>query len=260
MTNTTRNNQNRRLHATSSSSMKQGITRFVNAVAKRPRTLFPSSGPALSSPSTSSLSSKSSVSSTKTETTKEMKSVEFADNVAIRSVPTRHEYTPEEKRACWFSEEEYSQISQSCLKQIRRMELGEAFKGKKYCGRGLEQHMRIGSTIRKRNRSEAVAVVLDEKERQNRAGLCNDESIARLYKGISSSSQLWANLMGKRDQRAAEELYTDDDEIQFALPPPEVATTTRTTTRPIFKRFLNSRKSPLVIPEEGSILIVARSA
>ena len=84
------------------------------------------------------------------------------------------------------------------------MEEGCPISMSKYCTRGLEKHTRITGKLRLRNRFDALLAVLNEQHEQRLDGVCDDESIARVYSLVTSSCQLWAHRVGLSDQRQAE--------------------------------------------------------
>jgi hypothetical protein len=51
----------------------------------------------------------------------------------------------------------------------------------------------------------ASNTVLDEQEEQSLSGIFDDAPIAEIYLQTTCSCQLWASVVGIRDQRAAEE-------------------------------------------------------
>lgn len=136
--------------------------------------------------------------------------VRFAlDKSEICPVLVRAEYTSEEKKASWFQEDEYAQITRECCKQVRKMEKGEQLRDKKYCSRGLESHTRRASDAKSRTRKASIEAVLYEQDRQYEEGIEDDELISQFYIDSSSSSQLWAHRVALQDQRAAEETMDD---------------------------------------------------
>lgn len=65
----------------------------------------------------------------------------MSGRVQVRTTITRHEITPYEVAAVWwYSCEELHQITESCCKQIIKLNRGEMLKDKKYTSRGLESY------------------------------------------------------------------------------------------------------------------------
>mmetsp|Transcript_25110 Transcript_25110/g.59655 ORF Transcript_25110/g.59655 Transcript_25110/m.59655 type:complete len:329 (+) Transcript_25110:874-1860(+) len=144
------------------------------------------------------------------------KRVQFAGKVCVRKIPTLAHYTEQEKIDAWFTEEEYAKISNDCVKQIKRLDSGETFRGKKYCARGIEHHTRIGSIVRMKNRSVSIDAVLDEQDRQHaESEQYNDRKLSNVYRRCTSSSQLWAQTIGLRDQKEAEAATFDDEDEEW---------------------------------------------
>lgn len=111
-----------------------------------------------------------------------------------------------EKAATWFSSSEFQNIAQSCCLQIQKLNQGERLIEKKYSGRGLESDTKSGLRSKLRNRQLAQRIVLEEQDRQRRDGVREPEYLAYLYHSATSSCQVWANVVGLSDQRAAEDV------------------------------------------------------
>lgn len=147
---------------------------------------------------------------TSTARTNNKKRVSIDERVQVRTTIALHEMSQEEIDAVWYSPEEFHQITESCCKQIIKLNRGETLKDKKYCARGLESHIHIRSIGKSMNRRLAYQVVFDEQERQWQKGSHNDEVMSRVYLAASSSSCLWANVIGLADQKEADNIYDDE--------------------------------------------------
>ena len=145
------------------------------------------------------------------------KRVAIDTRVQVRLTISRNDISPEECSATWYSQEEYTEITGSCVKQINKLNRGELLKGKKYCARGLEGHTNTRALAKSMNRSSAYQAVLEEQDRQMRDGVVQDEALSRVYHAASSGSQLWANVVGLEDQREADNIYDDSDDELFAF-------------------------------------------
>lgn len=141
-----------------------------------------------------------------TETTQAVKFVRFSEKNHVRSTLSRASYTIEESKASWLSHEDGQQITKQCHKEIKKLDNGEKFKDKKYCARGLEGQTMIGSVSKEHTRALAINAVLDEQSTQWEEGVFDEDTIAEVYYRASSSCQLSASLVGRRDQRAAEDI------------------------------------------------------
>ena len=156
-----------------------------------------------------SYSDEGSVTSTATpETTQVVKSVRFSSKkTRIRKTLSREDYTHEESKASWLSCEDGQNISRQCCKEVKKIDDGKKFKDKKYCARGLEGQTRIGSVSKERKRSLAINAVLDEQLTQWEQGVFDEDTIAEIYYRVTSSCQLGASLVGRRDHEAAADIH-----------------------------------------------------
>ena len=134
------------------------------------------------------------------------KRVAFLEKDTIHYTISRKDILPMEQAATWFSPEEFQTIAQSCLLQIMKLNLGERLKDKRYCARGLESETKVGLRETKMNRSLAQKLVLEEQDRQRCDGVRESDHLAYLYHSATSSCQVWANVVGLSDQRAAEDV------------------------------------------------------
>jgi hypothetical protein len=124
-------------------------------------------------------------------------------------------YSPKEIKATWYSEEEYLNIVKQISKQILRMDRGETLKEKKYSARGLEGATRLGLTMKNYNRALSINTVLEEHHHaQWVEGFRDDEAIAHAYHQTTASCQMWACVVGLRDQRVAEDYLDETLEVQ----------------------------------------------
>ncbi len=140
------------------------------------------------------------------------KKLSFCNKVDIRFIISRQDISTQEHKDTWYSREEHEAISQSCSKQISKLDRGETLKDKKYCARGLECHTRIRTLSKTINRCLAYQAVLEEQDRQHRAGIVHEAALERVYSAISSSCQLWAHAVGLADQREAREILDESRE------------------------------------------------
>ena len=144
-------------------------------------------------------SSGSSTTSESTAGTGQAFRVRFSSGVHFRDTLSLKDYTPEEIQSCWYTYEGNQRIRRNCTKEIRKMNEGIKLEDKKYCSRGLEGHTTIGDAIKTRNRSLAITAVLDEQMIQWDNGILDEDSIAAIYCMASSSCQMWASIIGRRD-------------------------------------------------------------
>jgi hypothetical protein len=148
-----------------------------------------------------------------TDSTEMEKSVSFATHDTVHHTIARQDFSSEELKAAWFSGEEFLQILDQCNKQIHKMDQGKILKDKKYCARGLEALTRMGSITRSKSRAQSIRAVLEEQDALTSQGvLVDEEAIGFVYHDVTSSCQMWASVIGYRDQQASER-YMDDEEI-----------------------------------------------
>ena len=163
--------------------------------------------------------------------------VAFHEIVQVKEVLSLYNYTHSEISASWYNAEEMDKISQRCYNILRRHER-EAIRNKpKYCMRGLESMTSTGYISKNNNRSAAFVAVLEEQERQwNESEEVKVQAISDAYRRTSSSCQMWAQVVGNRDQQAVEVyLYADDDEEETTLAPSVVTSSPKPQTSPIPK-------------------------
>jgi hypothetical protein len=143
-----------------------------------------------------------SIKSESTAITKEEFRVRFSQKIHVQKTLPRTDYTPEEVEACWYNDEGNQRIYRHCNEEIRKMNEGcTVDEDKKYLSRGLEGHTTVGAINKKRNISLAINAVLDEQLNQWEEGIFDENAIAEVYRKASSSCQLWANIVGRRDHR-----------------------------------------------------------
>jgi hypothetical protein len=156
----------------------------------------------------------------------EKAAVSFDANVALTETIALDDFTLNEIEAVWYTAEEMENIAQGCVKILDKIENGKHLNEKKYCARGLETHTVVGSLSKTRNRATSVMSVLEEQRRQvEGAEALDDEFIAELYNHITSSSQMWAQVVGSRDQKEAEKYIDDEEDFQVPVKQPQRRTT-----------------------------------
>lgn len=135
--------------------------------------------------------------------------VAFNPSVSCVHIMSIEDYTPKERSATWFNENEMDRITQRCFKIVTRM---NAAKSGRHCIRGLEGYSTVGSLSKKNNRLSAIAAVLIEQANQWVDARVDEQAIANAYQRTTSSCQMWAQVMGKRDQQAAESIFLKEHE------------------------------------------------
>ncbi len=142
--------------------------------------------------------------------------VTFSDQTSSCFTIHRQDFSSDECRAVWYTKDEYEEITLDCCKQIHKLDLGKRLQDKKDCARGLESNTRIASIAKAMNRSLAHHVVFEEQDRQCLRSSRDEDHLAYLYHSASSSCQIWANVVGMTDQRAAEDTHDEDDSKETA--------------------------------------------
>eukprot|EP00980_Cylindrotheca_fusiformis_P004963 scaffold1054_cov124-Cylindrotheca_fusiformis.AAC.3 len=145
------------------------------------------------------------------------KSVSFATSVTVVPIVSLGDYSRNEIESSWYTAEEMEQITRRLLKILCHAESTKSKNAKRYCMRGLEGHTTLGSTSKGRSREAMWASVLDEQKRQQENGIVDAESLAKVCARNTSSSRMWAIVVGNRDQQAAEAyLYQETKEADNA--------------------------------------------
>jgi len=158
------------------------------------------------------------------------------DDAVVHEVEGRHQYSPEEVEATWFSRNDVAKIKSEHKSLINRMRIRKdhhtsaAFDNDDVCTRGLECQSKAGSKLRRQVQIKAMVAVFEEQERHRRkrrasapagAGTTtnqnvdgdNDENdivvqaIAIVYRQCSYHSQQAAANMGRRDEHAIADYY-----------------------------------------------------
>jgi hypothetical protein len=136
------------------------------------------------------------------------KRVHFFGQVLVRPSLSSNEYTKEESKACWYTNDERKRIRQEISETVHSMTVQDSDSG--ICMRGLEHHTRHGSKSRRRNRRVAYNAVFDEQDRQFDANVWDDESIAMAYSKLTISSKLQAYVVGLQDQKEFQKSCRED--------------------------------------------------
>lgn len=137
------------------------------------------------------------------------KTVSFNPLVEGIQVMSIYDYKPSEIAAVWYSEEEMEQITRRCIRVIQKAQAQGSQQSSRYCTRGLESHFPNASIKKKKTRSTSIVAVLDEQCRQRVENRFDDQAIADAYSKTTFFTNVWAHLVAKHDQEAAEAIqYT----------------------------------------------------
>ncbi|CAJ1937672.1 unnamed protein product [Cylindrotheca closterium] len=140
--------------------------------------------------------------------------VTINSNVQVHEILTLHEYTAIEINAAWYNVDEMDRIARKCSKILRKIDrAGSAKEESKYCIRGLETHTSLGSISKRSNRAAAKLAVFEEQARQswNKEEESDVQAISDAYRCTTSSCQMWAQVVGRRDQQEAEAYLYDEE-------------------------------------------------
>lgn len=149
--------------------------------------------------------------------------------VEVHKILSIYDYTASEISASWYDEQDMDKISQRCFKILQKYESGVS--NKKYCIRGLEGHSRLAFISKQNNRTDAYSAVFEEQQRQYQNEETDIQAISDVYKRSTLSSQMWAQVVGARDERAVEAyLYEVEDEEDVAAPPVLESTNSKVLT------------------------------
>jgi len=158
------------------------------------------------------------------------------DDAVVHEVEGRHQYSPEEVEATWFSRNDVTKIKSEYRLLINQMRIrrdhhaSAAFDNDDVSTRGLECQSKAGSKLRRQVQIKAMVAVLEEQERHRRrrrasapagAGTRTNQNvdgdnddddhvvqaIAIVYRQCSYHSQQAAANMGRRDEHAIADYY-----------------------------------------------------
>ena len=135
---------------------------------------------------------------------REQKTISFQSTVAIKLVPTHHEMTDSEFYATYHTPEDYDDIKDEVLTDIKHMRRNAIGGANVRSYRGIE-HLKtsMSSKARKLRRQIIVEAVLTEQEFQRVQGYRNDDAIAEIASNLSIYSKVQANERAEGDAKEA---------------------------------------------------------
>ena len=140
------------------------------------------------------------------------KAVSFYPKVSVKSCHHFRDYTPQERRSIWLTNNELKRIRYSCHKLAREFSKpGAPLDGMSPngdCLRGLEGKTSQGLAKKKRIKLGARNAVFDEQNLQIAIGFKDAEAIADVYYEHTEYAQIDAHMKALRDQ------------VEALLPPP----------------------------------------
>jgi hypothetical protein len=126
--------------------------------------------------------------------------VSFAQTVKVITIPSLDDYTEEEIKSVWFTNEEYQGFMDVAERTIDKMIRKRPLR-KNYCFRGLESMVEENYALKGERRTEAFHAVFNEQRAQYYGGEdYNPEAIAKLYKQRTQESQLAALGAANQDE------------------------------------------------------------
>lgn len=136
-----------------------------------------------------------------------VKVVTFQKNARARRVRHRNQISEKERHDIWYGDSDYKEIKRRAVETVKRMlkaeKRGEVFvDDDNYSARGLESRMKKNATERKKFKTYARDLVLDEQEEQNDLGIICPGRIRRAYLKVSSIAITKAQAVGRKDTEA----------------------------------------------------------
>jgi hypothetical protein len=130
--------------------------------------------------------------------------VSFDKKVLLQPYLHVNDLLDDEIDNAWYSRTELSETKSECRHTINSMIAGYCHEEEDtvYCSRGLERRTPACQKLRQQTKFDAWDVVLDEQDRQRRAGVSDTESLAQGYSACTSHSAKIAHLMAVSDERA----------------------------------------------------------
>jgi len=154
------------------------------------------------------------------ESIKRRRSIQFDEDVNIRSIQPTTSVTGADKKQLWFQDEEYSTIKKKTRALLEKVDSKGVVNGKKYCTRGLEKYMEDPRT-REQEKYEAWDSVLMEQEMQRKLKIFDDESIGRFYKRTSVTSVAEAHSRATADAAEVASFYNKVQQSKEPQPQPQ---------------------------------------
>ena len=131
----------------------------------------------------------------------------FASAMTVHEIPNRNDYTPEEKQAYWFQQQDYRDFRQNCYTTVGLYRAGHMQCMTNDSIRGLESRLRVETAQEKeRIRYFAKSTVLCEQYAQCTHAYYNPQRIADLYHAISWKAQYNAYTKAMVDEQEQEQL------------------------------------------------------
>ena len=133
-------------------------------------------------------------------TPKSRRSVSFAPQVDSQSSLHLKDYTEEEIKATWYTNDEYTMVKLAYRMTVSMVAQGELLPPDQ-CFRGLEQKTPEGQQTRMMSQIQSLSAVMDEQDRQRKEGELDDVHLGLIYMAETAQCMAAAHCMGLSDQR-----------------------------------------------------------
>jgi len=136
-----------------------------------------------------------------------VKAVTFEKTARVRRVRPRSQISQTEREAMWYNDNDYTDIKRRAVETVKRMMKGEKSEedfvdDDNYTSRGLECRMKKNAVERKRFKSYARGLVLEEQDYQNETGIMCSGRLRKVYLKSSSIALMKAQDNGQKDAEA----------------------------------------------------------
>jgi len=137
-----------------------------------------------------------------TEGEKTAKSVSWYGKVKARKYIHVGQYTNDEIKQCWYTNEDFRAFSQEARVTARLIETGHLKSDTvNFCKRGTERFLQATARQQQDIHDAVVGVVLGVQEMQRRTmGSCDPDVLAHVYENVSSTSRFEAREQGLDDE------------------------------------------------------------
>lgn len=141
--------------------------------------------------------------------------VSFGAMVATYEVMSRVDYTHEELEASWFDRDDMRRMKENARSDAKLVDSGLLVQGTDVSIRGLESRTREGIKRKRRSRMNAYAAVFFEIDCQQQEEFFDDDLIADAYFTYSEPCAMTAQMIGKRDEIEAMNIYGENQKTDF---------------------------------------------
>jgi hypothetical protein len=139
-----------------------------------------------------------------------VKAVNFEKAARVRRVRPLNQFSKTEREAMWYTDNEYTDIKRRAVETVKRMIKGEKSGGfvddDNYTARGLECRMKKNAVERKRFKSFARGLVLEEQDYQNETEIVCSGRLRKVYLKSSSIASMKAQDTGQKDAEAVNDV------------------------------------------------------